>query len=227
MIPAETVHRDRLWYDIYEYSGRYYLPECFVMRTMDHDHIDRVIKMRRNWAGNSAVYPGSWAARWRKFALDQTQVQHLHDVCDFFINDKREKKLVFSTDHFTVYTNDEVLLKDIRDLSALQNKAVWFSQVVVTGDPNVISLRKSKHTMRSYFRNLSLSGSVMTSIKSFLQAQEDITPSRSLQRAMEVDHARRFFDHYFFDHDSMAPVNMLCMIHPGCIRKTMPIIADK
>jgi hypothetical protein len=224
-----SVARNHLWYDSYEYSGKFYLPECFSIRNLDHDYIDRIIKMRRSWASSptNTVNPGSWANRWRTFTLDQQQIQNLHDVCDFFSSDKREKKIVFTTNYFTVYTGDPDLLKDIADLPALKNKASWFNQVMLRGEPNTVSMQSPKHNMRSYFRNFTATSAVINSIRSFLQAQEDIKMSRSLAEALDTEHTRRLFDHHFFDHDTMAPVNMLCMIHSGCIRKTMPIIADK
>lgn len=220
------IPRTHLWYDVYRYSGRFSLPECFCIRHMSHDQIDRIIKIRRSWTAPT-MQPGSWAARWRPITLSDQQVQDLHDVCEFFITDQREKKAVFSGDYFTVYTNDLDVIRDISALSAMKNRASWLSEVVLSGIPNTIVLKNPRHSMRSYFRTLVPSTSTMINIKQFLLAQTDIQPSPSLREALVEERVRRFHDYYFFDHDNMGTVNMLSMISPGCIRKTMPIIADK
>lgn len=220
------VSRTHLWYNLYRYSGRFYLPECFCIRHMSHDQIDRIIKIRRSWTAPT-MQPGSWAARWRPVTLSDQQVQDLHDVCEFFITDQRAKKAVFSGDHFTVYANDLAVINDVSSLSAMRNRASWLWEAVLTGHPNTVALKKSAYNMRSYFRSMAPTAATMNSIKQFLLAQSDIRLSPSLREAIDEPRTCRFHDYYFFDHNHMGTVNMLSMISPSCIRKTMPIIVDK
>jgi hypothetical protein len=75
-------------------------------------------------------------------------------------------------------------------------------------------------------RSIALKEPVANNIKNFLKAQEEIGLSPSLKHWL-TDRWKFILDYYFIDHNKHSTINMLRLIDPRLIRKTVPIVADK
>ena len=126
--------------------------------------------------------------------------------------------------HIYLYANDVTIYQRILDHGFAP--LVELSEVRLAGTPNTVHLKRSVHTMRSYFRSRKLDTPTANSVRQYLAAQESTTLSPSLGYWCEND-GGYLFSYYFLDHDSVAITDMLQIIAPGIIRCTLPIVTDK
>jgi hypothetical protein len=224
-LTSRPVHRATPWHGQWHFCGRFYLAECHALRRLDHDWIDRVIRMRRLWGQRPLFnYGGSWRNGWEPVRITDEDVRALHSMCDFLIIDATPRKIMISDNHLYVYANDPGIYQRIVDAGlALFTE---LSEVQLTGRPNTVSLRRSDHAMRSYFRSKKLEIAAATSVRKWLMAQQSVRLSPSLRHWCENE-GRWLFTYYFMDHDSHSTLDMLNLIAPGIIRCTLPIVTDK
>jgi hypothetical protein len=222
---STLINRATLWHGQWRLCGRFYLAECHALRKLDHDWIDRVIRMRRTWGQRPVMnYGGSWRNGWEPVRITEEDVMTLHAMCDFLLADTTPRKIMISDNHLYVYANDPVIYQRIRDNGLAQFTEL--SEVQLTGTPNTVHLQRSDHTMRSYLRGRKLDASTATSVRKWLLAQESVKVSPSLRYWCENE-GRWLYTYYFLDHDSVNTVDMLRLIAPGIIRCTLPIVTDK
>ena len=145
-------------------------------------------------------------------------------MCDFLLADTAPRKIMISDNHLYLYANDPTIYQRIVDAGlALFTE---LSEVQLTGSPNTVSLRRSDHAMRSYFRAKKLEIATATSVRKWLMAQQSVRLSPSLRYWCENE-GRWLFTYYFMDHDSTSTLDMLNLIAPGVIRCTLPIVTAK
>jgi hypothetical protein len=185
--------------------------------------------MRREWGKRmlTQANPGSWLRAWAKVDITDQDVTNLHTMCYFLNNDKRDRKLVISGDIVYLYTTDLSLVRDVRALPYVKDPV--HTQVVRVGDPNTVRMKNPRYAYRTYLRGRVLTPEQITSLSSFITAQEDIRPSPTLRWFLKNEHGRstRTFEYYFIDHNDHGSITMLGLIVAGIIRKTVPIQADK
>lgn len=225
----KTHRRNTFWFGKYDWCVRFHLPEAFVLRKLDHEYIDHVIKRRRDWAiriANRSPQPGSWMHSWSKVEITDEQVENLHRFCDFLLGDNRARKMTITGDWIYLYTTDRALVNDILKLDYLDGpKGVH--QALQVGTPNTVRLREAHNQFRTYFRHVSIDSQQKTALLKFLQAQENLRIGPALLAALIDVKTKRLFDYYFVDHDESGVVTMLNLIVPGTVRRTVPIVADK
>lgn len=225
MLTSTVVNRATPWHGQWSLCGRFYLAECHALRRLDHDWIDRVIRTRRAWGQRPMMnYGGSWRQGWEPVRITDKDVRALHAMCDFLTADVTPRKIMIKDNHVYVYANDAAIYQRIidQDLAPL----VELSEVRFTGSPNTVHLRRSPHSMRSYFRSRKLEPATADSVRQYLAAQQCASLSPSLRYWCEND-GRYLFSYYFLDHDSASTTAMLQIIVPGIIRCTLPIVTDK
>lgn len=224
-LTSRPVSRSVPWHGRWHFCGRFYLYECHTLRRLDHDWIDRVVRMRRTWGQRPVMnYGGSWRNGWEPVHITDEDVRALHSMCDFLITDATPRKIMISDHHLYVYANDPVIYQCIQDHGLAQ--LIELCQVQLTGIPNTVRLRRSHHAMRSYFCAKKLEAATATSVQQWLVAQESVRLSPSLRYWCEND-GRWLYSYYFIDHDSTSTLDMLQLIAPGIIRCTMPIVTAK
>jgi hypothetical protein len=224
-LTSTTVNRATLWHGQWHFCGRFYLTECDALRRLDHAWIDRVIRMRRLWGQRPVLnYGGSWRNGWEPVRITEEDVMALHAMCDFLLADTIPRKIMISDHQLYIYANDTAIYQRIENHGLA--RFVQLSQVQLTGTPNTVCLRRSDHSMRSYFRSTKLQTATATSVRKWLLAQESVRLSPSLRYWCENE-GRWLFTYYFLDHDSTSAVDMLQLIVPGIIRCTLPIVTDK
>lgn len=201
------------------------MAECHALRRLDHDWIDRVIRIRRLWGQRPMMnYGGSWRNGWEPVRITDEDVRALHSMCDFLLIDTAPRKIMISDNHLYVYANNPAIYQRI--VNAGLASLTELSEVQLTGSANTITLRRSDHAMRSYFRAKKLETATAISVRKWLMAQQSVRLSPSLRYWCENE-GRWLFTYYFMDHDRGSTTDMLNLIAPGIIRCTLPIITDK
>lgn len=225
-IRITTYKRNSPWFGRFFYNVNFTIPEAAALRGLSHPEIDKVIRLRREWGRGSTNYGGSWR-HWNPGLITDKNVNDLHELCDFFQNDDADRKITLSSDSVYVYTSDTALLARLMDLDVLKNVPMFVGQVEIVGAPGTIQLKKSDHTLRSYFRPMRTTLESGISIRKFLQAQQDIRLSPGLKNWVNRPSWSWIQDHYFIDHNNTATISMLALIAPRLVRRTLPIVADK
>jgi hypothetical protein len=224
-LTSTAVNRAAPWHGQWHFCGRFHLAECHALRRLDHDWIDRVIRVRRLWGQRPSLnYGGSWRNAWEPVRITDEDVQALHAMCDFLLSDPTPRKIMIRDNNLHVYANDQDLYQCIieQELATF----VGLCEVNLTGSPNTVRLRSSDHGLRSYFRGRKLDASTARSVRTWLLAQQSVRLSPSLRYWCE-NKGTWLFTYYFLDHDSASTVDMLQIIAPGIIRCTLPIVTDK
>ena len=140
------VVKDRLYYDLYQYSIGFHLDEASCLRELNHQYIDSVIERRREWREISQQRwnkvnwsSGRNAVGKRTREITAETVKNLHDFTDILLRSRVEFKLITSVSNAWVYTNDAKLLEDLNRVDFLIDKK--FTQVVVNRPRNTIQLK--------------------------------------------------------------------------------------
>jgi len=226
-----TVKKDRLFYDKFEYNIGFSLDEASCLRFLDHVMIDDLIERRKQWR---EIAQQRWVngkpnhnlilrRRWR--AITEKTVEDLHTVADVLMHNKSDFKIVVSVDTVHVYTNDLDLIDTIDQLDCLKYKS--YSQAMVTRDKNTVQLKNPKNQYRTYLKYRKLSAQQKDHFVDFLHNQHGhVRISPALQRWLDQPFDR-VQDYFFIDHDSQTWLTMLSLVCPNIIRKTMHIIPAK
>lgn len=223
-----VVKKDRLWFDHYRYCGRFKVNEAGCLRHMDHEKIDRIIKIRKDWGRriHPSNQPGSWHYAWQKIIITDLDVRRLHSLCDFFLNDARNRKIVICGSILTIYTNELQFLHDLLDIDEMHDIHRNILECQPRTDQACILLKASEYNRRVYFKFRWLSPELIMTIVKFLTAQESIRMSPSLGRWV-ANPTQRIKDYYFFDCSDDRVLSMLSLIAPDILSKPIPIIIDK
>jgi len=210
----------RLYYNKYLYSYSFNLRQATALRSLNHNHIDKVIDFRQNGSYNWSRITGE--------TITETQISNLHKICDFLLLDSRDKKILTTSNCVFIYTNDLTLIDDIYNLPFISaSNTRHFSERVITWADDCIKLKKSQYLYRSFLRSVRLSEQQLTSTKQYLLAQKEIRLSPSLKSWIRSQRNSWCQDYYFFDHNSESIVQMLALVFPKLITKTKLIITDK
>ena len=226
----KTVAKDRLFFDIYQYSVSFHLDEVSCLRELNHSYIDTVIERRKIWREvaqqrwvNNKQLGKSILTRRSKDITEET-VANLHALTDILLRSRVDFKLVTSMSNAWIYTNDLDLLNKIDDIDFL----IWktYGQVKVDRPKNTIRLKNPKHAFRSYFKITKLTVEQKTHLTGFLLNQKTVRLSPALDEWI-VGPFNRTQDYFFIDHTEISWLTMLSLVRPGLIRKTMQIIPAK
>ena len=120
----KPVVKDRLFYDRYQYSISFHLDEATCLRELDHSQIDAAIKRRihyrqisqERWIKNQNPLGTLMPGRWKN--ITESTVENLHKVTDMLLNSAADCKLVTSVNTGWIYTNDQLLIKEIDQLAS-------------------------------------------------------------------------------------------------------------
>lgn len=214
---VKPVARDRLFFDQFEYCLRVNLAEASALRGLHgHDVIDRNIEIRRVWR--------SLGGRTGNEITERT-TQDLHRVHDHFFSATNEPfKMTVSGDQIWIYSSSLKFLQSFELLPGV----VWptYSQAVIDRPLDTIRLKNPQHTRRTYLRGQVITVEQRQRLQDFFNNYQDsICLSRSLNKW--TVYGRRIFSYYFVDHDDDGWLVLLNLLHPGLIRKTVEITADK
>ena len=227
--------RTTLYYGKYKYCLSFYLKNSRCLRySLSPEKLAKSI----NWFMANAGY-NNW--RWshpppggyNKINVSEpfptaalTDWQHdLFNVAGL-LNSDVDKKIYICTDWVNVYVNE---LELIRQLEAALNftKSIAVNEIDLVGSPDLLLVKTvPEHEYRSYFRAAKLTTNNKTALVSYITSQEDVrtSPAVSLWLKKKMLYAE---NHFFIDHNSLATTQMLSLILPGLVRKTLKIVQDK
>lgn len=224
----KTVTSDQLFYGLYQYSASFQLQECWVFRyTLEHDQIDERLTRQQEWREKMRQrWPSDQMNRYHSMIDDITRA-NTHVMADFITAIKDPYKIIIENKVMRIYTNDLALINQIDQLTYVQKKR--YAQAVVNRPKDTIRLKKSKHQLRSYFKETRISPEDKQAIAQFLAGQKDVRVGAGLQAWL--DEKRSIYitkwtrDYFFVDYTNPSWLTMLNLVRPGLIRKTVAIIA--
>lgn len=220
-----TTLRQRLWFDRYRWCASFWLVEASALRILDHDKIDQVIVVRRDWDRRLSNQPGSWWTHNYRSISDQ-DLLNLHAACDILLTVQDKIKLMLSGSRVHVYTNHPGVERSLVKIPGISDLKI--REAVDSQKPTGIYLKNPRHRHRSFFRNSKITSEQFGTLKNFLNSQHDVRLGPALDHWVKYSGTYyRTQDYFFIDHDDVSMVTMLNLIIPGMIRKTLPIIADK
>jgi hypothetical protein len=204
--------RDRLFYDQYEFGYNIHLKGAAALRgPLTHDAVSSFIG-RRNIN----------AMAWRREPITDDWAAKLHDMCDILAGFKEPCRLTVHTDWLYVYTNN---LGDLESIIAFDPHGNGVrARVELPRD--VVLLENPQHQYRSYFRGRMLNQEQGQALRRFLLNRGDcyrLTPG--LHDRLSTSRHVYVQDHFFIDHNDLRDIQMLSLVAPGIIRKTLPIQA--
>jgi hypothetical protein len=226
-ITEKTQERNELWFGRYDHCVRLKLDEASALKTLDHDHIDRTMLIRKRWRTTKINYGGSWASASQRLITD-AMIENLHQMCDFFLAQAdQDRRITIMNSMLYVYSRSRDLAEKLWRLPLITpDSELQLIRIQLRGQPGTVILKSPRHRYRSYFNTTKLSLDEACGLKNYLENQEGIRISSSLQDWMETNWVY-LRDYYFLDHDHPSTMQMLQLIAPGTVRKTLPIVADK
>lgn len=212
--------RDRLYFDRYEYSFNFRMPEMSALRELDHAAIDRVLESRSQ--RRMPNFGGSW--RSLRVITDEHREQ-CHAMCDFLLA-QQNYKIVISQDWGYFYTNDLAAIRTMEQLKYIVPLDVKQAQLDRPRD--TLLIRNSQHEYRTYFKPGRISDKEKSSLESFLNSQENLRQGPSLKEFFKKSNKYHYInDNFFIDHDGLGILTMLSLVRSNCVRKTVKLIRDK
>jgi hypothetical protein len=194
------------------------LREAGCLRKLDHDAIDHVVSVRREWVNKLQDYYSA------NRDITDDVVKNLHSMCNVLINTKYQHKVVIEYNQVRVYTNDSELFSEITDtVSGLSY--LTYTQAVIDRPRDTICLKESAYTHRTYLRSVVVTDPQKRSISNLLRNQEGIRLSPGLRDWTLYTNWRTWTESYYFvDHTDAGWMTMLSLVYPGLIKNTIQII---
>jgi hypothetical protein len=227
-----SVRKDRLFYDQFEYCIGFHLDEATCLRQLDHESIDFTVARRKQWQEiaqqrwvNGSQKHGVFLGRRYRTEITDKTLTDLHTVAEVLLTTSVKYKLVVSVNQGYVYTNDLLLIDQLDVMPELAHKT--YTQAWVTRPKNTLQLKNARHEFRTYLKLMKLTTNQKDHLMDFLYNQRNqVRVSPALQRWFDQPF-NRVQDYFFVDHNTESWLTMLSLVHPGIIRKTMHIIPAK
>ena len=212
-----AIPRDRLFFNQFHYGLSFKLDEASALRGLvSHETIDHNIDIRRVWRNLGS----------RNSVITEQTVKNLHTAYDHFLSAKEPFKMTVSNNQIWLYANSLHFLNSFIALPGVSLPR--HTEAVVNRPLNTILLKNSKYSRRTYLREQAITTEQRQRLSDFFNNYQDtVRLSPSLNRWIVYQAGRRTFGYYFIDHCDDGCLLMLSLLHPGLIRKTVEIIADK
>ena len=196
---------------------------------LDHDHIDRIVTLKENmeFYARKINFGGTW--REREDDISQHDIDNLHTLCDFFIDNKPLIKLQFLRNKCFIYTNNLELSKQLDELGMFEEVRV--SEVALARPRNTVKSRYLGYERRVYFRPVNITETERSNIIKFINNNDHaLKMNVGMERFYNGTQSRGRYltlrDYYYVDLKDWRMASILELTCPGIIRKTMDIIYD-
>lgn len=214
----KTEHRDRLYYEKYEYCFTFQQELLFSIKKLPNDEkLTRFVNFR---------------AVWDKFNDTQAaeRIKSLQRTRDLLLTSSADFKLVVTYNCGLLYTNDLDLGYSLLRLPAL-TPGKWVKQAKVTRVKDCIVIKNPKFKYRAYFKDRKIDQDQKNQLMSWIQNQADyIKPSAALKQWLTCGRNRWNADwlqrYYYIEYNDRYYETMLAMSFPDRIRKTLPVMAQ-
>lgn len=230
ILPEKIETRNTAWFNQYTIKISFELVQAQLVRCQSHRDIDRRVRLQREWANALATTEhNSWSWAVGYYNTSDQDIAAIHKLHDFMKKHK-DYRAVTEYNQISFYTNSEKFVDKLLKLKFLKLKNI--TRITVIGQPNTIRRKNSKFQYRSYFCHCECTPTEINSINHYLLAQEDIKVSPGLEWSLSRSkiHAHKnkvLCSHYFFDHITLGTAQIMNLLKPGIIRKTVTIISDK
>jgi hypothetical protein len=219
--PVET---NQLFFGKHRYSVRFDLRELGVIRGLNPNTIDQVVKERNAWRNeHKRLYNFSI----NMHQIDTLMAQNLKDLCNLIAPHKKNIKFVVSFDRGYVYTNDIELVKAIAATPFLDK--IRIQQAMPVCPAGTIGLKNPKWSHRTYFKSKALSEDQRNSMSEYLRSRENIRLSPGLTEWVNLKTNSWWtnwtHNHFFMDHNNDGELLFLNMVVPNITGRTMAIVA--
>lgn len=217
---VDTVEKNQLFYNQYQYSIKFYQTEIGVLRGLDPNKIDNTVAHRNLY--RSQIRFGK---RYPEIPLET--VNELKLLCDVLHQYQDQLKFVASFNVGYVYTNNTEIFQKILDLGFVSINAIQQAQVSVPAD--TIFLRNPKWAHRTYFRSRTLTEHQRDLLIQYLDSRKNIKLSPGL-KTWCTEPTNRWWDKYthdyfFVDHNDPGEILFLNMVVPRITRRTFRLVA--
>lgn len=223
----KTRNSDRLFFDRYCYSLKFYMLEVSSLRDYHKsdielwqllDRIEELLNIRERFDHYNIRYNSVFKSRGQ---YGKTHRNNLKDLAEVLYNNRHNIKFVITGSWAYVYSNDLEFLKQVSQLEYLRCTA--FREIKVNRPKDTIGLRKPKHKFRIYFSDIWITPEQKQSIVSFLISQEDIRLSPALKSWCKSSYFWTQRSH-FVDYDTESFPLALQLINPRVVRKKFQIV---
>ena len=218
-LKVKPVETDQPFFGKYRYSVRLDLSELGVIRGLNPDNIDQIVKERNEWRQQHQ--------RLNPYQINATMTQNLKDLCHLLVHHKEQMKFVISYDRGYVYTNDFELVKALYYLPTLDKIQIQEAKQVCPA--GTIALIDPKWSHRTYFRSKSVDETQRNTLVEYLKARENIRIGPGLKQWIQ-DRPRGWWtqwtqSYFFIDHNNDGELLFLNMVVPNITRLTKQIVA--
>jgi hypothetical protein len=205
------------YYNDWQWAVSWNQPEISVLRGgLDSYQVIKALANRRYWATESVIT-----------AAVESKIE---TVRAWLANNYSNRKLVFSTDQITVYTNDSDAVEQLVELAqSVFSTRINVKQAIIDLPADTVILKKPyDYSYRTYFRSREMSSQAQQTLLNWITSMDkNVYACPSLTRFLHGQ-SRRWvrqytWDHYFVDHNDSKLDVWIAMVCPGIIRKTMAI----
>lgn len=218
LLPSKVEHRDRLYYDQYQYALSFYCADSYALRENTLVNVLARIRQRQMWTGWSDEDTKDISSRLETVynALTQT----IHDI-----------KYTVGYNTVNVYANSTAELDRII-------KQCWFIKrphvrcAEVDRPKDTVVLKNPKFKLRTYLKAQWVDETRKSQLSAFFKAQEGlIEPCGAFKRFVTGTTPRNYKlkdrwlpDHFYVEYDNPLYLTMLVLILPASNRKTLDVI---
>lgn len=210
-------HRDRLYFDRWEYSFAFYQPRVGFIRGLPSD---AAFNEHISWRKSSSYYGRE---------IDDRMVTGLEQTLEFLRNETEPFKFVVSYNWGNVYSNDASIGQRLAQASSTLDPRLT-RQAVITKPRDTVLLADPKYQFRSYFKAQWFPPEKVEVVREFFAAQQgQIEPCGAFQSFLNSSTKLGLFrhwlpSHYYVEYNDPRYETMLALMMPRGFRKTMPIV---
>ncbi len=212
---------DKLFYGQYSFCINLLLPYASTINLeFDLDRMEIVIELRRN------LYKASSKSLREKRVPDENMYEELRRACRYFQTVRDKIKCTVAPNKLYIYTNNLTVLLELHKLNFNIEK---ITEISVNRPNGTICGKQPGFTIRAYFKDKHLSIEERTHLFNFI---DDNSASINVSRALREFKTTRSINlslirnYYFIDFIDDKLPNILGLMVPGVIRKTMTIVKD-
>lgn len=214
----KQVHKDRLYYNQFEYCLLFRQDDAGCLRGLDPRSFKSYLQYRKNWV-KPRLRPRS----------DEEVEANLKNTYAVLTSAPSKIKLVISYDYCYLYHNDLAWAATIEQQCPYIS-VMEMSQACVTLPKDVVCLLNPTHAYRSYFKEKTLGIDAKARLRDWITAQGTelkLGPGFKFWLynvpTQQYYHSSRTQRHFYIEHNSAHYQTMLAIISPDLIRKTVPI----
>jgi hypothetical protein len=221
------------YYNDWQWAVSWNQTEISVLRgSLDSYQVTKALANRRYWEqtrgfGRQHAYSKVTV----ESVINAAVESNIETVRAWLANNHGDRKLVFSNDQITVYTNDSDAVEQLVDLAqSVFSARINIKQAIVDLPADTVCLKKPyDYSYRTYFRSREMSSQAQQTLLNWITSMDkNVYACPSLTRFLH-GHSRLWgarqytWDHYFVDHNDSKLDVWIAMVCPGIIRKTMAI----